>query len=87
MLINIKKKEVVVNDLTELQKADFNLPQEQVTKFAKFQHLIETELENEVREPDMENAMRDLFDALHNRNTIKLLRVLQGNKKEDILRF
>lgn len=69
--------------LTEMQKAALEfLPKEQVTKFAEFQHLIEPELLNEAREPEMENVIKDLFDALHERNTPKLLKVLQGDKKK-----
>lgn len=56
------------------------IPQEQVTKFKEFPHLLEKELENEAREPELENTLKDLFDALHNHNTPKLLKVLQGDK-------
>lgn len=81
MLINKPKaveKEVL---FTELQKmATQFLPVEQVKKFGEFQHLIEAELMNEAREPEMENTLKDLFNALHERNTPKLLKVLQGDK-------
>lgn len=67
--------------LNEVEKmATQFIPQEQVTKFKKFPHLLEKELENEAREPELENTLKDLFDALHNHNTPKLLKVLQGDK-------
>lgn len=67
--------------LTEVQKmATQFLPQEQVTKFKDYPDLIEPELMNEAREPEIENALKDLFDALHNHHTPKLLKVLQGDK-------
>ncbi len=81
MLIPKPKQVVQEVTLTETQKAALEfLPKEQVTKFAEFQHLIEPELLNEAREPEMENVIRDLFDALHERNTPKLLKVMQGDK-------
>ena len=58
------------------------LPVEQIRKFADFQDLIEVELLNEAREPEMENTIKDLFNALHERNTPKLLKVLQGDKQK-----
>lgn len=81
MLIPKPKRVAQETVLTEMQKAALEfLPKEQVTKFAEFQHLIEPELLNEAREPEMENVIKDLFDALHERNTPKLLKVLQGDK-------
>ena len=69
--------------LTELQKmATSFLPVEQVTKFRDFPELLEEELENEAREPEMSNVLKDLFNALHEHNTPKLLKVLQGDKKK-----
>lgn len=69
--------------MTELQKmATSFLPVEQVWKFHDFPHLIEAELENEAREPEMSNVLKDLFSALHEHNTPKLLKVLQGDKKK-----
>ena len=79
----IKKPKIVEKEVpfTELQKmATQFLPVEQVKKFGEFQHLIEAELMNEAREPEMENTIKDLFNALHERNTPKLLKVLQGDK-------
>lgn len=88
MLIKIDKKVVREPLLTELQKiAKQFLPHEQVTKFFEFQHLIEPELLNEAREPEIENTLKDLFDALHERNTPKLLKVLQGDKKKIFYAF
>lgn len=67
--------------LNELQKAMLQyLPLEQVKKFAQYPELVEKELLNESREPEMCNILRDLFDALHTRNVVKLLKVLQGDK-------
>lgn len=82
MLIKIKVHKEVERPLSELQKiaTDF-LPLEQVKKFADFPHLVEKELLNEAREPEMENIIKDLFNALHERNPQKLLKVLQGDKK------
>lgn len=69
--------------LSKLQEMALQfLPSEQVRKFAKFPHLIEAELMNEAREPEMENTIKDLFNALHEGNTPKLLKVLQGDKKK-----
>lgn len=69
--------------LSELQKvATQFLPVEQVRKFKDFPHLVEAELLNEAREPEMENTIKDLFNALHEHNTPKLLKVLQGDKKK-----
>lgn len=83
MLIKVVKQKEVELPLTELQKmaADF-LPVEQVRKFAEYQHLIEPELMNEARQPEMENVLKDLFNALHERNPKKLLKVLQGDKQK-----
>lgn len=83
MLIKVVKQKEVELPLTELQKmaADF-LPVEQVKKFAEYQHLIEPELMNEARQPEMENVLKDLFNALHERNPKKLLKVLQGDKQK-----
>ena len=83
MLIEIKQKEVITEKLSELQKIALEfLPKEQVTKFSQFQDLIEAELQNEAQEPEMENRVKDIFNALHERNAPKLLRALQGDKKE-----
>ena len=83
MLIKVKVEKEVERPLTELQKAALNfLPLEQVKKFADYPHLIEAELLNEAREPEMENVIKDLFDALHEGNPKKLLKVLQGDKKK-----
>ena len=81
----ITKPKVVQEDrpFTELQKMAMQfLPVEQIRKFAAFQDLIEVELLNEAREPEMENTIKDLFNALHERNTPKLLKVLQGDKQK-----
>lgn len=81
----IAKPKVVEEDrpFTELQKMAMQfLPVEQIRKFADFQDLIEVELLNEAREPEMENTIKDLFNALHERNTPKLLKVLQGDKQK-----
>ena len=82
MLIKVKAHKKVERPLSELQKiaTDF-LPLEQVKKFADYPHLVEKELLNEAREPEMENIIKDLFNALHERNPQKLLKVLQGDKK------
>ena len=83
MLIKVKVEKEVERPLTELQKVALNfLPIEQVKKFADYPHLVEAELLNEAREPEMENVIRDLFDALHEKNPPKLLKVLQGNKRK-----
>lgn len=81
MLISKPKPVQQDEHFSELMKtATQFLPNEQVRKFRNFQHLIEAELMNEAREPEMENTIRDLFAALHERNTPKLLKVLQGDK-------
>ena len=49
--------------------------------------MIEMELLNEAREPEMENTLKDLFSALHERNTPKLLKVLQGDKQKIFFAF
>lgn len=83
MLIKVKVEKEVERPLTELQKVALNfLPIEQVKKFADYPHLVEAELLNEAREPEMENVIRDLFDALHEKNPPKLLKVLQGDKRK-----
>ncbi len=83
MLIKVKVEKEVERPLTELQKVALNfLPIEQVKKFADYPHLVEAELLNEAREPEMKNVIRDLFDALHEKNPPKLLKVLQGNKRK-----
>lgn len=63
------------------------LPEEQVRKFSGHEDLIEAELLNEAREPEMENTLKDLFNALHERNTPKLLKVLQGDKQKLFFAF
>nr|DAH56625.1 MAG TPA: hypothetical protein [Caudoviricetes sp.] len=86
----ISKPTVIVKEqeLSELQKMALKfLPREQVTKFHDFQDLIELELLNEAREPEIENTLKDLFNALHERNTPKLLKVLQGDKKKLFFAF
>ncbi len=83
MLIKIRKQVEIEKPLNELQKMALKyLPLEQVKKFSDFPHLIEQELLNEARQPEMENVIKDLFNALHERNPQKLLRVLQGDKKK-----
>ena len=63
------------------------LPEEQVRKFYQFPELLEKELENEAREPEIENTLKDLFNALHEHNTPKLLKVLQGHKQKVFYAF
>lgn len=83
MLIAKPVKQEVEKRYSEYQKAALKyLPVHQVDKFSDFPHLIEQELMNEAREPEIENTIKDLFDALHERNTVKLLKVLQGDKKK-----
>ena len=83
MLIKIVRPREIELPLTQLQKmaTDF-LPLEQVKKFAEYPQLIEPELMNEARQPEMENVIKDLFNALHERNPKKLLKVLQGDKQK-----
>lgn len=88
MLIKKPTKIKIEQPLTEMQKmATQFLPTEQVRKFDGFQHLIETELLNEAREPEIENTIKDLFNALHERNIVKLLKTLQGDKKKIFYAF
>lgn len=88
MLIKVEVKKPVEKPMTELQKMMLRyLPHEQVKKFGDFPHLVEKELLNEAREPEIENTLKDLFDALHERNTPKLLKVLQGDKKRIFYAF
>lgn len=82
MLIQKPKKIVAEEKLDGLQKVALEfIPKEQVTKFSKFPHLIERELENEAREPEMDRVIKDIFNALHERNTPKLLKALQGDRR------
>lgn len=82
MLIPKPKQKTQSIELTESQKvATQFLPKEQIEKFFTFPHLLEKELENEAREPEIENTLKDLFNALHEHNTPKLLKTLQGDKK------
>ena len=72
----------------EVQKMALQyLPEDQVRKFVQFPELLEAELENEIREPEIENALKDVFDALHDHNTPKLLKVLQGDKNKLFFAF
>ena len=88
MLIHKQVQTEVQKPLSIMQKmATQYLPIEQVTKFSGFEHLIEKELLNEAREPEVENTIRDLFDALHEHNTPKLLKVLQGDKQKIFYAF
>lgn len=79
------EEKVVYSELMKM--ATSFLPDEQIRKFFKFQHLIEKELMNEANEPEIGNTLKDLFNALHERNTPKLLRVLQGDKKRLFFAF
>lgn len=81
----VEEEKVVYSELMKM--AVQFLPDEQVRKFQKFQNLIELELMNEAREPELENTIKDLFNALHERNTQKLLKVLQGDKKKLFFAF
>ena len=88
MLIEVKVQKEQQEPLTQLQKMSMQfLPEEQVRKFANFQDLIEKELLNEAREPEIENTIRDLFSALHEHNIVKLLKTLQGDKKKIFFAF
>lgn len=88
MLIHKQVQTTVQKPLSIMQKMAMQyLPIEQVTKFSDFEHLIEKELLNEAREPEVENTIRDLFDALHEHNTPKLLKVLQGDKQKIFYAF
>lgn len=88
MLIKVNAVKEIEEPLTELQKvAKEFIPLEQIKKFRNYEHLIETELLNEAREPEMENVIRDIFDALHENNPAKLLKVLQGDKKKIFYAF
>lgn len=83
MLIKKPVQEKQEIKMTKVQEVMLQfLPEEQVKKFSMFPHLIEKELENEAREPELENTIKDLFNALHESNTAKLLKVLQGDKKK-----
>lgn len=88
MLIHKQVQTTVQKPLSIMQKMAIQyLPIEQVTKFSDFENLIEKELLNEAREPEVENTIRDLFDALHEHNTPKLLKVLQGDKQKIFYAF
>jgi hypothetical protein len=81
MLVKKPVKVEADEPLSRLQRMALQyLPPEQVKKFSGFEELLEKELENEAREPEIENALKDIFDALHDRNAPKLLKVLQGDK-------
>lgn len=88
MLIKKPVFKIEEKPFNELQKmaAQF-LPKEQVKKFADFPHLIEKELQSEAREPEIRNILKDLFNALHEKNTPKLLKVLQGDKERIFYAF
>lgn len=86
----IKKPQVVKEEkpLQELQKMMLQfLPEEQVKKFVDFPELVEAELMNEAREPEIENTLKDLFNALHEKNLPKLLKTLQGDKQKIFYAF
>ena len=88
MLIQKPKIKKEPEVLTEIQKAAIEfLPKEQVLKFKDYPELLEKELENEAREPEMEDTLKDLFNALYEHNTPKLLKVLQGDKKKLFFAF
>lgn len=88
MLIPKPKVEQTQPVLNEVQKMALQfIPLEQVLKFSQFPDLLEKELENEAREPEMENILKDLFNALHEHNTPKLLKVLQGDKTKIFFAF
>lgn len=88
MLIPKPKKQDEQVIFTEMQKmATQFIPHEQVAKFSSFPDLLELELESEAREPELENTLKDLFNALHEHNTPKLLKVLQGDKKRIFFAF
>lgn len=53
------------------------LPEEQVTKFAQFPHLLQAELENEIRCPDYDLAIKDLYVALREGNLEKALSIVR----------
>lgn len=81
MLLQKPKQVQVEEQFSPIQQVAMRyLPHEQVKKFSGFEALLEEELENEAREPEIENALKDIFDALHDRNPQKLLKVLQGDK-------
>lgn len=68
-------------ELNAMQKMALQfLPEEQVRKFAGFDPLLEKELANEAREPEFSIMVKDLFDALHDKNLPKLLRTMQGEE-------
>lgn len=81
----VKQEQIVLNEVQKM--ATQFIPVEQVTKFSEFPELLEKELENEAREPEMENVLKDLFNALHEHNTPKLLKVLQGDKEKIFFAF
>ncbi len=82
----VQKEEAV--EYSQMMKMALNfLPEEQVKKFYGHDDLIEEELLNEAREPEMSNVLKDLFNALHERNTQKLLKVLAGDEERIFYAF
>lgn len=83
MLIERKvEQQEAVSKSRMMKMAEEFLPEEQVRKFSGHDEMIEVELMNESREPEPANTLKDLFAALHDRNTPKLLRALQGDKQK-----
>ena len=66
--------------LTQQQYVDSNvLPAEQVRKFTEeFTDLLHEEAVKEAREPEIELLLRNIFDALHTHNVMKLLQNLHN---------
>jgi hypothetical protein len=64
------------------------LPECQLWKFTpEFSHLLDIEVQNEVRESEDYILIRDVFKALHSRNIMMLLRALQGDRSKLFYQF
>lgn len=71
-----KKQDITYPFTAAMKSAVFVLPEEQVKKFAQFPHLLGKELENEIRCPEYDLAIKDLYAALREGNLEKALSIM-----------
>ena len=75
-----EQKQPLQLTITQQQYIDSRiLPLEQVKKFTEeYTELLHEEALKEAREPEEELLLRNIFDALHTHNVVKLLQYLHG---------
>jgi len=66
-----KEKEIVWTK--EMKQAKKFLPESQIKKFADFPHLLAEEIENELRQPELENIIDGIYQAVTEGDLEKLL--------------